>query len=598
MKRYFLFILCLALALPLWGDNVTAERASEVARAFFQRDRNVARRMAPIQRIERAAVPLTKAAPAEPAFHIFNRAGGGFVIIAADDACNPILGYSFTNQFRVGPDMPDGLNAWLDDLEEQVMMAREDGAPQRQQALAKWDAVFVQTKAGEDGYKPAVKHETPTWGQNEPFNDLAPTVGGEKAVSGCVPLAMSMLARFFGYPAAGTGSVPGYNYTAEDGTTQTIEGITLGEPYLWDRMKMSYADGYTAEEAAAVAQLVYDCGVMVKAEFGLSTSANTFEMAAAAAEYLGYDAGAVGYYRSFYSDEVWLDMLKKELQNHPVLYSARREGGGHSFLVDGYDERGFLSVNWGWSGNNNGYYALSAFTPKADRHYTLKHGAVFGLVPDAGGKPVEYLYLLSGTSSSGTEYNGLEPLDEIIPRHTFRMKVGGICNGSTVPFEGQFILALTDSEGKIKDFVCGSQMYDVTNPRSWRGYSEVSCILNTYPAPGDQIRGFYRSLIWAEDDWRPFECTVADGTVDAIPVFDNQTLAEATDFAYSKTLKMVTINTKDHVTWSLKSSNGTEVKEGVSYAGVQLVIDSSALKGAYTLTLKRDSDQYTLKLTF
>ena len=210
MKRNILVILFLALAFPLWGGPIGAERASEAARAFFQRDRNVALRLAPIQRVERAAVPLTKASQAEPTFHIFNRAGGGFVIIAADDACNPILAYSFTNRFGLGPDMPEGLSAWLDDLEEQVAMAREASEAERQQALPKWEAVFVRTKAGEDGYKPAVKYETPVWGQNEPFNDLAPVINGKKAVAGCVPLAMSMLARFYQYPAAGTGTMPGY----------------------------------------------------------------------------------------------------------------------------------------------------------------------------------------------------------------------------------------------------------------------------------------------------------------------------------------------------------------------------------------------------
>ena len=597
MKRHILLFLFLALAFPLRGEPVGADRAGEAARAFFQRDRNVALRLAPIQRVERAAVPLTKAGQAEPAFHIFNRAGGGFVIIAADDACNPVLAYSFTNHFGLGADMPDGLSAWLDDLEEQVAYAREATATDRQQAQRKWDAVFAQTK-GDDGYKPAVQYETPVWGQGTPFNDLAPVISGKKAVAGCVPLAMSMMAWFYKYPTAGKGTVPGYTYTTDAGTSQSIESITLGTPYQWDKMKMNYTEAYTAEEAAAVAQLVYECGVMVQAKFDSSTSAQTFSVGEKAIEYFGYDPGAIGYYRGYFSDDEWLSMLKKELQEHPVIYTARRDGGGHAFLVDGYDERDFLSVNWGWSGKSNGYYALSAFTPTADKHYIYKHGALFGLKPDAGGTPIEMLYLLNGTSSSGVSFNGLELLDTVIPRHTFKMKVGGLCNGGNASFEGQFILALTDAQGTIKDFVCGSQYYDVTDPRKWRGFSEVSCILNTYPAPGDVIRCFYRSILWPENDWRPVYFDTTEGVVGTIPVYDNQTLAEATDFAYNKSVKSVTINTKDRVSWSLKSSAGAEVKDVVSYAGVQMIIDATSLKGAYTLTLKRDDDQYTVTLKF
>ena len=598
MKRFtFLFSLLLFSVLPLRADSVDAFRASEVARAFFRNDRNVALRLAPFQMVERTAVPLTKAGEEQVPFYVFNRAGGGFVMIAADDACNPILAYSFTNSFGQGDDMPDGLQDWLDDLAEQVQLAREASSDERARALRKWEAVFVPTKAG-DGYKPAVEYETPLWGQKAPFNNLAPEVGGKKTVAGCVPLAMSMLAWFFRYPEAGNGTLPSYSYTTESGTSVTIPGMTLGTPYDWANMKMNYKEGYTTAEADAVAQLVYECGVMAQAEFDESTSASSFTMGRMAIAYLGYDAGAMGYYRSYYSDEEWLDMLKKELQDHPVLYSARRETGGHAFLLDGYDERGYLRVNWGWSGDSNGYYALSAFVPTPERKYTLKHGAIFGLVPDHGGSSKEYLYLLSDTSSSGVVFKGLEADGPIVPRQGFKMKVGGICNGSNVPFAGYFIVALTDAEGNIKDFVCGSQYYTETSPRSWRGYSDISCILNTFPMEGDRLRAFYRGENWGENQWTPFLYDHTDGTVGEILVYDNQTLAEATNFSYAKTLQIVTIETKDKVSWSLKSSSGADVSDCVSYSGVQMNIDASKLKGAYTLTLQRGSDQLSLNLTF
>jgi len=585
--------------LPLQADPVDAQRASEVARAFFRNDRNIALRLAPLQPVERAAVPLTKAAEEELPFHIFNRAGGGFVIVAADDACNPILGYSFTNAFGRGADMPAGLSDWLDDLADQVALAREASSAERAKALRKWDAVFVQTKAGE-GYKPVVVHETPLWGQRTPFNDRAPEVGGKRSAAGCVPLAMSMLARFFCYPEAGKGVLPTYTYTTDSKESITIPAYTLGEKYDWAHIKMDYRDGYTAEEAAAVSQLVYECGVMVQAKFDASsTSANTFNMARKAIEYMGYDAAATGYYRSYFSDEAWLGMLKAELQNHPLLYSAHREDeSGHSFLVDGYDEQGFLRINWGWNGDSNGYFALSAFVPNPDRKYVLDHGAVFGLVPDRGGVSAEYLYLLSGTSSSGIDFKGLETDGPVVPRKDFKMKVGGICNGGNAPFTGYFIVALTDAEGHIKDFVCGSQFYDTTNPRSWRGYPSISCVLNTYPAEGDRLRAFYRGENWGENQWTPFLYDKTDGTVGEILVYDNQTLAEATRLSYGKLLKLVNIDTKDRVEWELKASDGKAVTGCVNYSGTSMTIDASSLKGGYTLTLKRGSDQCSITLTF
>lgn len=597
MKRILVLIsLILLSVLPLRADSVDARKAAEVARAFFQNDRNVALRMAPLQTVERAAVPLTKAGEEQPPFHIFNRAGGGFVIVAADDACKPILGYSFTNAFGQWDDMPDNLRAWLDDIADQVVLAREADANERAKALRQWDAVFARTKGG-NAYKPAVKYDTPLWGQGEPFNNLAPVVGEKKAVAGCVPLSLSMLCRFFGYPAAGKGSLPGYSYTAASSTI-TIPGLEMGQPYDWANIKMDYRDGYTEAEADAVAQLVYELGVMVQAKYDESTSAKTYQACIQAIEHLGYDAGATFYYRAYYSDETWLGMLKAELQEHPLIYAAHREGGGHAFLVDGYDEADNLSINWGWNGSSNGYFALSAFIPNPDRKYLLEHSAIFGLVPDRGGMPNEYLYLLSGTSSSGTVYKGLEVDGTIVPRKGFTMKVGGICNGGNNPFTGYFIIALTDAEGNIKDFVSGSQYYDQTNSHSWRGYTNVSCILNTFPLEGDRLRCFFRGENWGENQWAPMLCDTSDGTVSEILVYDNQTLAEATTFSYAKTLQIVTIDTKDHVNWSFKSSSGADASSCVNYAGVQINIDASKLKGAYTLTLQRGDDQLSLNLTF
>ena len=180
-KRSVLLFFLLLTVLPCAADPVDALRATEVARAFFQNDHNVALRLAPLQRVERVSAPLTKAGEEQVPFYIFNRGGGGFVLIAADDACNPILGYSFTHSFGQGDDMPEGLAAWLDDLEEQVALAREATVAERQQALPIWEAVFVRTKTGGNGYQPAVKHETAEWGQKDPFNRLAPTIGGKKA---------------------------------------------------------------------------------------------------------------------------------------------------------------------------------------------------------------------------------------------------------------------------------------------------------------------------------------------------------------------------------------------------------------------------------
>lgn len=595
-KWFFLLSLAILAAVPVNAEPVPEGRALEAARAFFRNDDNRALRMAPLQRLEWNRAPLVKAGASDPAYHIFNRAGGGFVIIAGDDACAPVLAYSFTGRFCVGDDMPEGLRDWMDELEELVAIAREDGEPSRRVFAGEWNELFVPTKATVGGFKPAIKHRTPSWGQRTPFNDLAPMINGKRAVAGCVPLAMSMLCKFYEYPAKGKGSLPSYTYEPESGGSQTISGYELGHTYNWAKMKMEYKS-YTDEEAAAVAQLVYDCGVMAQVSFDSSTAGNINTMARKVIEYFGFDASAVGVSRNYYTDEKWLELIKTELQEHPVLYSGRSEDSGHAFLIDGYDTNGYLSVNWGWSGDSNGYFRLDAFTPGSNHKYIYKHAAILGLKPDAGGKVQEYLYLLSGTSSSGVEYHGLEATSPIVPRQDFSMKLGGICNGGNEMFEGYFILALCDADGNIKDFVSGSQYYASTQPRHWRGYTGIVCILNRYPEQGDIIKAFYRSSSWPDDDWREFLYDRTDGTTDSVPINDGQTLAEATNISYTTTLGELTVETKDYVDWSLTNAAGASMADYVTYSVTTMTIREKDLpKGTYKLELRRGSEQLAIDL--
>ena len=603
MKKILLFAFMLVCGLvavfPASAEPVDAMRALDAAQGFFQRDRNVSRRMAAVSRVRLVSTPLTKAGEAEPAYHVFNRAGGGFVIIAGDDACRPVLAYSFDSCFGTGSDMPENLREWLEDIEEQVAFARREIRSDTR-SLAAWESLAARTKADGASYLPAVVHVTPTWSQTEPFNRLTPKVDGENAVIGCVPLAMGMIMRFYRYPAKGSGMLSSYSYTMDNGTVCRIDGFELGHPYEWDKIKFDYKDGYTEEEGDAVARLVYDCGVAVQAKFDESTSAVTPKMAGCAVSYFGFDPGAYHYKRELFTDAEWLDMLKAELQERPILYSARRSSGGHAFLVDGYDEMDNLSVNWGWGGSSNGYFALSAFAPSSNRQYIYNHGAVFNLKPLEEGSESsseEHLYYQSGTASSGTVYNGLTPSETIRPRSAFTMRVGYLYNGGIYPFTGEYAVALCDKDGRIKEWLSSVKTFNEIKAGAGVGFPTISCFMQSYPLPGDKVCALYRSFNWPEGVWKQPLYDLSSDIVAEIPVSDGTKLADVTSLSYSKTSGDVMIETKDLVEWHLADASGTAVTEGVTYEMTALKIESALLKkGSYTLTLKRFDEQLILKL--
>ena len=608
--RFFLLFTGLLLTLPLQAERVGPAQAQDAARAFFRNDRNPALRLSPLREIRLASAPLTKAGEAEPAFYIFNREGGGFVIISGDDACQPVLAYSFTNRFGTGADMPDGLRTLLSQYEGMVGQARSGRLSRSERVASAWATLMAQTKAGSNEFQPEMQLITPRWGQGEPFNRLAPVVDGERAVAGCVPLAMAMIMRFHTWPACGEGTLDSYGYSIKSGTSMTIPAIELGYPYDWDKIRYEYpfedekaktGPQFTEEEADAVARLVYDCGVAAHASFDNTTSANTGTMAASAVDHFSFDPSAIKYERAFFTDEAWIAILKQEIQTRPVLYSAYREDSdkklhGHAFLLDGYDKSDKFSINWGWSGDSNGFYELSDFSPSGSRQYVRNHSAVIGLKPMEGGQEVEYLYLSGGTASSGTVYSGLSTSGTIETGKSFSLVVGFLHNGGKRPFKGVFNIALLDAEEQIKELVSQDKEIELAVGQG-TGWSSISCLMNRYPVEGDHLSLVYRSQEWAADDWQLPLCSREGGTTNSLAVQDTRTLAEVTGINYSKTSQELTIRTKDDVVCELTGPTGAAVTEGIQQELTRIVCKTADLpKGTYKLTLKRGSDSVVLTL--
>lgn len=48
----------------------------------------------------------------------------------------------------------------------------------------------------------------------------------------------------------------------------------------------------------------------------------------------------------------------------PVVFCGQSTGGGHCFVLDGYDGKGYFHVNWGWGGSSNGYFKVAILNPE------------------------------------------------------------------------------------------------------------------------------------------------------------------------------------------------------------------------------------------
>ena len=199
---------------------------------------------------------------------------------------------------------------------------------------------------------------TSKWAQGEPFNGLCPALAsGGHCVAGCVPVAMAQVMRYHRWPVRGTGTHEYLLGTMPDGSEKWLSADFGSTVYAWDDMLDSYAPGAFSEaQAAAVAELVYHCGVGAEAGFGgEGTSANVTDGGYAMLTYLGYNPDMAYLERSEHEED-WMEMLIGEIDaGRPVIYDGRKLNGGdfltadrHAFVIDGYGDDGLFHVNWGW----------------------------------------------------------------------------------------------------------------------------------------------------------------------------------------------------------------------------------------------------------
>lgn len=315
---------------------------------------------------------------------VFGLDRAGFVVVSADDNCQPVLAYSKSTAFNPG-NMPEGLRWWLQAMEESLSAQAKKGI--RQQAP-------TQT------FTPIDNFLTAQWGQEKPYNLLCPQVEGKQPPSGCVATAMSQIMYFHKYPAQGKGTGR-YSIGTSSKMSEKIEGI-----YQWDLMRDVYKNAKTSdEEKNAVATLMRDCGYGCYMNYASGGSgAYVSDCARSLIDNFSYNPGTLRLLsRTYYGAEEWLQLMHDELsQGRPILYSgADKDHGGHAFIACGMDEKGLLYINWGWDGSADGFYDVRSLNPTgilgtSYPYAFIEHQeALLGIMPPTTEEPAEEAFSIS-----------------------------------------------------------------------------------------------------------------------------------------------------------------------------------------------------------
>ena len=455
MKKLASLILLSLFASVGYAEQISESQAEQIARKYLQGSTTSIKALKTVN---------TTANNAE--YYIFNNGNNnGFAIISGDDEMTELVGYSDSGSFEINEETPENILNWLEKYSQYVKAVRQDKAtPLKQMVSALGTPIvpsFIETR----------------WNQRAPYNyncSVDP-VADRRCPSGCVATAMAQVMYYWQWPDVGVGS---NSYESDYGVLSADFSKSV---YDWKNMKKTYDvyqnengdwfGNWTVDEGNAVAKLMSDIGIATNMGYTASSSGTLdVYMHKAAAVNFKYDSQM--YARGCMSDQDFMGIIKDALNNKkPLLMSGASSGGGHEFVIDGYDSNDFVHVNWGWGGNSDGYFDVNYMNPS-----DLGTGGGTG----GGYNEDQHLILITPNKTNDAKYSqfilsmidtddqldvvgyvkALQP--SVTKGQTLKVAVLGIWNGG-IEYDGNISLGVYDMKGNRVAVGKHSQYYKITS---------------------------------------------------------------------------------------------------------------------------------------
>lgn len=407
MKKTFLGIVFALFLFPLFAEKVPTDQLVAMGINAYQ------------QRCDASTEVLLKnveflTEDSDTLMALLHFQNGGFLLMSADNAALPILGYSTSDDLLLD-DIAPATREWIDSYRGQISYIRKQGIPATEEISTQWRALERGTKATCSVVAgPLI---TAKWNQSQYYNDLCPADSdspygyGGHVPCGCVALAMAMVIHYYRYPETGQGNhgyYSNYGYHSVDFGQQT-----------YNYNVMPYTLGKRNNE---VAKLIYHCGIAVDMNYEPDGSgAQTEDTKNALKNYYKYandidyksrdGGGWGGWGNNGYTDEQWIGLLQSNLdQNYPIIYSGYTDDwAGHAFICDGYDDNNLFHFNWGWGGSGNGYFNINNLN-SGNGTYNSGHRVVVNIHPPTNIYPT-YCGSTTINATSGSIEDGSGHLD-------------------------------------------------------------------------------------------------------------------------------------------------------------------------------------------
>ena len=394
MKKILFFIAVVITALQMSAADVTSSQAQAAANAFLRKQVAAGHlKAAAASNLRLVKAEASVARPTAVDYYIFNSTKS-YVVVSGDDQAPQILMYGEEGSLDMD-NIPPAMQWLLNKYKYQI-----DGIKA---------GTLAPLKLPKFATTPVAPLVNANWDQSAPYNNQCPSSGGRHAVTGCPATSLSMCYYKWKWPET-------YPAVAALSNTGGLSAAALPERAAdWANIIDEYTGptnyNYSSAQADAVAWLMRYAGQAIP-DYQYSTSASgandpeiyqgCLNMGYTDAQYLlltelvssgwSYTNGP-----QQYTDAQWNEFMLNELHNgRPIEYLAYDVSGGysvsgHAFNVFGCNASGQYYVNWGWSGDSNGYCTLHNFTTATGAtgqsgSYVFNYGEamIIGIEPPAG----------------------------------------------------------------------------------------------------------------------------------------------------------------------------------------------------------------------
>lgn len=573
MKNRYRFLAILSVLFlgfnVAFAGRVSQEEAAAIAARFTNEQPQLSRmhkapRQASNMRLAHKALQNNSE---EVAFYVFNQEGNnGYVIVSADDrTAEGVLGYNEHGSFdysKINPNLKWWLSRYSDEI---TALQTMDDSEFEQPAVrkAKQVTAIPNLLVNDQG-------KEITWYQEEPYYNLCPMDQRDdtRCLTGCVATAASQIMYMWRWPKKGTGSSSYEWHDCKDDNcnqywTKTLSANYGETTYDWDNMLPAYiGKNYTEAQANAVATLMYHAGVSAEMGYGGNktggSGAWTDNMAYGFITYFGYkiDKFITMYSKAEYGDAhegvpaeysvtraKFTEYFNADLEaGRPIIMGGDGNDGGHEFVCCGRDANNKFYINWGWEGEDNGYFALSSLKPSG-YDFSSNLDAIIGLRPDKKDLPmIDITWSVDGVETT-TQIMQEDPLElpadpancesgKVFVGWTAQSSVDGekpadlfkTANGKIVTEAVTYyaVFATADGEGSAVDASTTFKFSEIAQAKGWENsvaYTSIEIDPVTIKAEGGGNNGkWYTS---GSGSWRMYSggtvrISVKDATLTSV----------------------------------------------------------------------------------